>query len=170
MWPQQSTNETRLDDGIRLPGGCNTTKEDLRDHGDSFVSRVKLDSSNVHVYHTDGYIPRKRCLFQFIFRQGIYRHLLLWRMARCTKGGWCWYAQVKVFGWVTKEIIRRWNVDVVGTKVAECAIRLTLGSILVYLTRHNQAAMNLTHLQDLCKPASRVHIRRKDWLHLQVIR
>lgn len=140
-------------------------QEDLRDHGDSLVSRMKLDFSNVHVYHTDGYIPRKWCLFQFIFRQGIFRHLLLWKLARCTEDGWCWYVRVKAFRRVTKEKIRRWNVDIVGTIV----VCLTLGSILVYQTCHNWAAMTLTHPQDLCKPASRVPVR-KDWLHLRVMR
>ena len=96
--------------------------------------------------------------FQFVFRQGNYRHLLLERMTRCTQDGWCWY--VKIFGRVTKEKIRRWNVDVRGTKVAECAIRLTLGSILVHQTRHNQAVMDLTHPQDLYKPASRICVRK----------
>ena len=60
-------------------------------------------------------------------------------MARCSQARW-WYVWVKAFGWVTKEKIRRrrWNVGVIGTKVAECAIPLTLGSIQ---TCHNQTAL-----------------------------
>ena len=154
MLPQQSTNETRLDDKIRSGGRLQYDLEDSRDHRDSFVSRVNHDFSNVHVYHADGYIPRERCVFQF--RQGNCRHLLLWRMARCTQDGRCWYVRVKIFGRVTKEKIRRWNVvDIVGTKVAKCSISLTSGSILVHQTRHNQAAMDPTHPHDLYKLASR---------------
>ena len=43
--------------------GLQFDQEDLRNHRDFFVFRVKFDFSNVHVYHTDAYIPRKRCLF-----------------------------------------------------------------------------------------------------------
>jgi len=52
-------------------------EEGLRDHWDTFIFRVKLDFSNVHIYHTDGYIPRKPCLFKAVPSQGIYKYLLL---------------------------------------------------------------------------------------------
>jgi hypothetical protein len=41
----------------------------LHNHGDSFVFRVILDFSNVYIYHADGYIPRKRSIFNPVFVQ-----------------------------------------------------------------------------------------------------
>lgn len=43
---------------VTLPDNQN----DWRDHGDSSILRAILDFSNVHICHTDGYIPRKKCV------------------------------------------------------------------------------------------------------------
>lgn len=167
MWPHQSTNETRLD-RIKLLE-LKDNRKDLRDHGNPFVFRVKLDFSNVHIYHADGYIPRNSSIFNLSSVKealGTY----------CCEGQYSWPDVAKVdddtgtseWNFSDESLRRKYDGRVLTLmpqppRSSEPSAWCWYSYWLIRRA-YGQAAINLTHPQDLYKPPCRVRVR-KDWIY-----